>query len=259
MNDAIESIAATLRRAYQTGEPVPPFRDSLLPGDLDAAYAIQAENTAHWERAGHRRVGRKIGLTSRQVQSQLGVDQPDYGVLFANMETGQNNPIDTGRLLQPRIEAEVALILGHDLPHADCSGGELIRATECVAPALEIVDSRVRGWEIGIVETIADNASSGLFVLGGPVRRLEGLDLHSCRMTLTCADEEVSHGDGAACLGHPLNAALWLAREVARRGSPLRAGEVVLTGALGPMVPVRADEHYRAEIEGLGSVSVAFS
>lgn len=259
MTEQPENIARKLRDAYDAKEPIAPFREHWPKNDLDTAYAVQAINTEYWISAGRRVVGRKIGLTSRGVQAQLGVNQPDFGTLFADMEAGQDDPIDPRQLLQPRIEAEVALILGFDLPHADCGTPEVIRAVEYVVPALEIVDSRVRDWDIGIVDTIADNASSGMFVLGGPVRRVDGLDLHGCAMTMSRGGEDVSEGTGAACLGHPLNAAVWLARELARRGNPLSAGDLVLTGALGPMVPVHPGDHFHADIEGLGTVSALFS
>ncbi|MEH2474225.1 2-keto-4-pentenoate hydratase [Nitrobacteraceae bacterium AZCC 2161] len=252
-----DSLAATLRNAYG-GEPVAPLRDSLPANDIDAAYAVQELNTAFWEGEGRRVVGCKIGLTSLVVQKQLGVDQPDFGMLFADMAVGEGQPIVPGRVLQPKIEAEIAFILGCDLTSRQPTAGDLIAAIGYVAPAFEIVGSRIAGWDIKIVDTIADNASSGLFILGGPARRLNGLDLGGAEMTMTRRGEIVSKGSGAACLGNPLNAAVWLAGEVARRGRPLRAGNVVLTGALGPMVPVSPGDTFEATISGLGTVTAAF-
>lgn len=250
--------AERLRHAYE-GTSIGPLRERLPAGDIDVAYAVQDANTEFWLSAGRRIVGRKIGLTSPVVQKQLGVDQPDFGMLFADMAVGEGEPVSLDRVLQPKIEAEIALILGKDLPFEQPTIADVIAATAYVVPALEIVGSRISGWDIKIVDTVADNASAGAYVLGGPVRRIDGLDLRSASMTMTRNGEVVSTGSGAACLGHPLNAAVWLAGEVARRGRPLLAGDVVLTGALGPMVPVLPGDVFEAVIEGLGSVQAVFA
>lgn len=250
--------AERLRYAYE-GTPVGPLRERLPAGDVDVAYAVQDANTEHWLREGRRIVGRKIGLTSPAVQKQLGVDRPDFGMLFADMAVGEGEPVSVDRVLQPKIEAEIALILGSDLASEQPTIADVIAATAYVVPALEIVGSRIAGWDIKIVDTVADNASAGAYVLGGPARRIDGLDLRAASMTMTRNGEVVSTGSGAACLGHPLNAAVWLAGEVARRGRPLLAGDVVLTGALGPMVPVSPGDTFEAVIEGLGSVQAVFA
>jgi 2-keto-4-pentenoate hydratase len=231
-----------------------------VPGaTVDDAYIIQSlvrDGTC----AGRRLLGRKIGLTSPAVQRQMGVAQPDFGVLFADMAYGDSEPVPMDRLLQPKIEAEVAFVLSSDLPDAPVTVTDVIRATDFVVAAIEIVDSRIADWEIDIVDTVADNASSGLLVLGGQPRRLCDIqDLRSVRMELRSNASVLSAGDGAACLGHPINAVVWLANEVASRGAPLRAGEVVLSGALGPLVPVGHDASYEATMEGLGSVRAVFS
>src|SRR5439155_901086 len=153
--------------------------------------------------AGRRLVGRKIGLTSTAVQAQLGVDQPDFGVLFADMAVPEEATIAPGRLLQPKVEAEVALVLDADLPHREATVADLLRATAFALPALEIVDSRIADWDITIVDTVADNASSGLFVLGGTPVPLDRVDLRGVRMTLARNGETVSRGTGADCLGSP--------------------------------------------------------
>lgn len=254
----IQDVARRLAAAERSGVPVEPVAPLLGADDLAAAYAVQAELVAIGLAAGRRAVGRKIGLTSKAVQVQLGVDQPDYGALFADMEVEDGGTLAPGRLIQPRIEAELAFVLGRDLTSPDLAAWELIAAVDHVLPALEIVDSRIAGWRIGIVDTIADNGSSARFVVGANPRRLTDVALDACAMTLSRNDETASQGSGAACLGHPLKAALWLARTMAASGAPLRAGDLVLTGALGPMVDARPGDRFRAEIEGFGTVSVEF-
>lgn len=256
----LERAAQVLREAYDSGKPCPPLRGEVLPeGDVEAAYAVQQAQVRRWIGEGRRPVGAKVGLTSRAVQESLRVYQPDFGALFADMAVPDGAEVDFGRLLQPRVEAEVAFVLGADLPYEQVTAADVIHATDHLLPAIEIVDSRVAGWDISIVDTIADNASSGLFVLGTAPRRLAEVDLRLCGMVLEHAGEPVSVGAGAACLGNPLHAVAWLAETVARAGSPLRAGDVVLSGALGPMVPVTPGAAYEARISGLGSVRTCFT
>lgn len=258
VQENIEGIAKAIREAY-AGAPIPPIRTQLIFREIDTAYAIQEANTSYWQSADRRIVGCKIGLTSPAVQKQLGVDQPDFGILFADMQVGQGEAIAPGRVLQPKIEAEVAFLLGQDVDAPNPTIEDVVRATACVAPALEIVGSRIKNWDITIVDTIADNASSGLFVLGASRQRLDGLDLRNVVMTMTRRGEVVSEGTGAACLDNPLNAVSWLAGELGRRGRPLRAGDIVLSGALGPMVPVLAGDRFEASISDIGTVSAVFA
>ncbi|MFJ9779146.1 2-keto-4-pentenoate hydratase [Amycolatopsis sp. NPDC101161] len=258
MNEAVPKAAAVLAAAAATATPCPPIRDLFADGDLDAAYAVQRVNTERVLAAGHRLVGRKIGLTSPAVQRQLGVDRPDFGALFSDMALDHGGSIPAGRLLQPKVEAEIALVLGADLPGPECSVADVRAATAFLAPALEIVDSRIAGWDITIVDTVADNASSGLFVLGDTREALDAVEPAEVEMQLHRDGELVSQGTGRDCLGDPLNAAAWLATTLARRGEPLRAGDVVLTGALGPMVPAAPGDVFTARISGLGEVGIRF-
>jgi 2-keto-4-pentenoate hydratase len=253
----------TIARA--TRRPCAPVRDLLPAGDLDAAYAVQSVWVADQVAAGARVVGRKIGLTNPAVQAQLGVGQPDFGVLLDTMACAAQAPVDRARTLQPKIEAEIAFVLADDLDGAMIGPAEVAAATAYVVAALEIVDSRIADWDIDIVDTIADNASSGLFVLGDRRQGLGHLDLADCAMTMRkggaggAGGAVVSTGTGAACLGHPLAAVAWLAAAVRDRGNPLRAGEVVLSGALGPMVGVGPGDVFLADISGVGQVSATFT
>jgi 2-keto-4-pentenoate hydratase len=255
----VEAAARRLIEAESTHIPCDPLIDLLPVGTIDHAYAVQ-QRVIELSRSGARRVGRKIGLTSPAVQRQMGVDTPDFGVLFAEMACGDGEPVAATRLLQPRVEAEVAFVLNRDLPDRPVIASDVLRATDFVTAAIEIVDSRIKDWKISIVDTVADNASSGMFVLGGAPRSLRAIDdLRTCEMTLTSDDEVVSSGVGAACLGHPVNAIVWLANAVAERGVPLRAGEVILSGSLGPLVRVKRGKTYEASISGLGTVRATFA
>lgn len=245
--------ADLLRAAAAKREPCAPVRH-LAGLTVDDAYVIQELVMSGLATERNPRIGRKIGLTSPLVQHQLGVDRPDFGVLLADMRIDDGGTIPFGRLLQPRIEAEVAFVLAEDL--IDAHPDAVARAIAFVAPALEIVDSRIAGWDISIVDTIADNASSGMFVLGSPATPLADVDPATVVMTLRRNGDIVSQGTGADCLGSPLNALVWVAETALALGRPLRAGEVVLSGALGPMVPVAPGDLFEAELTTLGTVSV---
>lgn len=254
----IPIAAERLRQAAASGVPCAPVRDLLGDTDLDLAYAVQWRNAESRMQSGQRIVGRKIGLTSPSVQRQFGVFQPDFGLLFSDMLYASAEPVPLDRFLQPRVEAEVAFVLGKPLENPDSSVADVLRATEFVLAAIEIVDSRITDWDIHVTDTVADNASSGAVVLGTTPYSLTGLDLADVAMVLEHGGEKVSSGTGADCMGSPVTAVAWLAREVARRGRPLAEGEVVLSGALGPIVPVGAPGSYQARLDGMGSVDAVF-
>jgi 2-keto-4-pentenoate hydratase len=222
--------AQRLLDAQRTKTPCPPVRDLIGSDDVE---------------------------TSSAVQKQLGVDQPDFGVLFDDMDVSADDPVPMGGLLQPRVEAEVAFLLRADLT-GDFTPADVAAAVEVMAPALEIVDSRIAGWDISIADTIADNASSALFVLGDQRVGLDALRPVDIQMEMSVDGAVVSKGSGAACLGDPLAALAWLAAAARDHGEPLREGQVVLSGALGPMVPVTPGMQVTATLSGLGTVSANF-
>lgn len=252
MNDKIEQAALLLREAYTMGE-IYPLRNFLEPADAEGAYAVQEINTRFWERQGRRIVGRKAGLTAEAVQKQLGVDQPDFGVLFDDMQIADGGRLDPSKTLQPKAEAEIAFILGAGLPSPDTTAEEVAAAVATVHAAIEIVDSRIADWKITFADTVADNGSSAFFVISDTGVPLAGLDLESAPMEMTINGSVVSTGMGAAALGNPLNAAAWLARTLAERGEPLKAGDVLLAGALGPMVALTSGDRVQANVGTIGT------
>jgi 2-keto-4-pentenoate hydratase len=257
MNSVHSDIASRLRVAYTAGA-VPPLRDGLAPTDIDGAYAVQTINTVFWTGQGRKIVGRKVGLTAKAVQTQLGVDRPDFGVLFEDMAIPNGGSLKQSQALQPKAEAEVAFILGADLNDPAVTRDQVAAAVAQVVAAIEIVDSRIADWKITFADTVADNGSSAYFVLGTPARTLAGLDLWTCGMAMEVNGEVASLGAGVACLGHPLNAVVWLARTLAERGEALRAGDIILSGALGPMVALKPGDVVRATIGGLGSAGFTY-
>ena len=254
--ERVSAAVTRLQTAARTRTACAPVRDLL---GADDAYAVQRALASAREAAGAHVVGHKIGLTSPAVQRQLGVDTPDYGLLFDDMAVAPGRPVDIARLIQPKIEAEVAFVLAGDIIDPDVTASSVRSAVAYAAPALEIVDSRIADWDITLVDTVADNASSGLFTLGPARVGLDSFEPVDTVMTMSVDGSPASSGTGAACLGNPLSALAWLARTAISNGTPLRAGHVVLSGALGPMVAVRPGAHVRAELSGLGSVEAIFT
>jgi 2-keto-4-pentenoate hydratase len=258
--EAIQAAVERLAQAQATRVPCAPVRDLIGTNDLDAAYAVQQGLVRARLGAGASVVGRKIGATSEAVQKQLGVDQPDFGYLLDDMDVSAADPISMRTLLQPRVEAEVAFRLGRDIdvPEEQITLDLVHEAVDVALPALEIVDSRIADWQIGFTDTVADCASSGLFVVGTDERPLTEVSPVDVAMSLTINGEERSSGNGAACLGDPLEALRWLAVQSARFGDPLRAGQLILSGALGPFVPFAAGDRVEASISGFDTLSVTF-
>jgi 2-keto-4-pentenoate hydratase len=253
-----EEAALALRVAYSS-DPIAPLRDWLEPIDAAGAYAVQAINTRFWESQGRRIVGRKAGLTAKAVQAQLGVDQPDFGVLFDDMRVADGGRLDPAKCLQPKAEAEIAFVLGADLPSTETTPAQVAAAVASVHAAIEIVDSRIADWKITFADTVADNGSSAFFVLAKNGLPVAGLDLEGAAMEMTINGAVVSTGIGAAALGNPLNAAAWLARTLAERGEPLKAGDVLLAGALGPMVALQPGDHVECRVDGIGTCSFTYA
>ena len=252
---ALEAAAIRLRDAMLAGVPCEPVRgllgDSANP---EAGYAVQQINTEHWLGAGRRISGHKAGLTNPAVQQQLGMDEPIWGVLYADKCRTDGDDIGGAGLIEPRVEVEVAVVLGADLDEGQHTVADVISATAYVLPAFEIVDSRV-AWDITNCDMIADNAGSGLYVLGTRPVPLSAVDLRRVEMQLTINGKEAATGSGAACLGNPLNSVLWLADTMSQRGTPLQAGETIMTGSLCGMLPLTPGDELVAEIEDVGTVS----
>ena len=259
--DVLAAAAGQLRDALVAGVPCDPVRD--LPGleaaGPEAGYAVQHLNTEHWLAAGRRVSGHKVGLTNPAVQAQLAMDEPIWGVLFADKCRTDGDDFGGAGLIEPRVEVEVAVVLGADLDKGQHTVADVISATAYVLPAFEIVDSRITGWNITSTDMIADNAGAGLYVLGTRPVPLSAVDLRRVEMRLTVNGEEAATGTGAACLGNPLNSVLWLADTMSQRGTPLQAGETIMTGSLCPMQPLAPGDKLHAEIQGMGTVSAEMS
>lgn len=255
----VEQAALRLWNAASRCKPCAPLHDLIASSDVASAYAVQTLNVSKRVEGGARIAGRKIGITSAAVQSMLGCYEPIYGTLFADSEVSNGERITPGRLLQPRAEAEIALILGKDLDGDGLTIGEVMSAIEFAVCAIEIVDSRIAKWDIRAEDSIADNGSCGLYVLGTRPRRIHEVDLTLCGMISRLNGRICSTGSGGATLGSPLHAMLWLGRNLEAVGQPLRKGDIVLSGALGPIVALSPGDFFETEIDGFGSVRVGLS
>lgn len=259
-NSKIEYYGEELYQALKNFKPVEPLLSREPDMTIDDAYAIQlALIQRRIDRDGERVVGKKVGATSKPVQAMLGVTQSDFGQLLDSMayNDGAEIPLAT-TLIQPKMEGEIAFILKKELLGPGITIADVLRATDFVMPCFEICDSRIKDWKIKIQDTIADNASAGLFLLGDRAVAPDKVDLKTCGMLLEKNGEIVATGAGAASLGHPANAVVWLANTLGARGMPLKAGDVILSGSLATMVAAGPGDHMRVTIGGIGSASVRF-
>ncbi|AVO42184.1 2-oxopent-4-enoate hydratase [Simplicispira suum] len=256
--DLIQSLGDELYDALKACRTVAPLTSRHEGITIEDAYAIQQRMMARRLQAGERVVGKKIGVTSAAVMNMLGVYQPDFGWLTDAMVYNEGEAIAASTLIQPKAEGEIAFVLKKSLKGPGVTAADVLAATEGVMACFEIVDSRIQDWKIKIQDTVADNASCGVFVLGDRLVDPRDVDLVTCGMVLEKNGEIVATGAGAAALGHPANAVAWLANTLGSHGIALEAGEVVLSGSLAIMVPVVAGDNLRVTIGGIGGCSVRF-
>ena len=256
--ELINTLGDELYDALKACRVVEPLTTRHPEITLDDAYAIQQRLNARRLAAGERIIGKKIGVTSKAVMDMLGVYQPDFGYLTDAMVYNEGEAIPAATLIQPKAEGEIAFVLKKTLKGPGVTAADVLAATDGVMACFEIVDSRIRDWKIKIQDTVADNASCGVFVLGERLVDPRTVDLNTCGMILEKNGEIVATGVGAAALGAPANAVAWLANTLGRLGIAIEAGEVVLSGSLAIMVPVKAGDNLRVTIGGIGGCSVRF-
>ena len=253
-----EELAAELARAEQDRVALDPLTSRHPAIDVVDAYEIQLINIRRRVAQGARVVGHKVGLSSEAMQTMMGVDEPDYGHLLADMEVFEDRPVPAGTYLYPRVEVEVGFLLADDLPGEGCTEDDVLAATAAFAPAIELIDTRIKDWKIGLCDTIADNASSAGFVLGPQRISPKDVDICGIDAVLTRNGEVVAEGRSDAVLGNPVTAVAWLARKVDSFGVRLKAGDIVLPGSCTRAVDARPGDDFLAEFTGLGSVRLSF-
>ncbi|MGG0719473.1 fumarylacetoacetate hydrolase family protein [Robertmurraya massiliosenegalensis] len=258
MSDKITQFARRLAEAEETKIGIAPITSIESELTIKEAYSIQLENIQRKLTQGQKIVGKKIGLTSLAMQNLLGVDEPDYGHLLDRMVVENGGRVPADKVLQPKVEGEIAFVLNKELRGPNVTTLDVLQATEYVVPALEIVDSRVQDWKIKLADTVADNASSGFFVLGGKPLKVDEVDLKMVGMVLTKNGEIVNTGVGAAALGNPASCVAWLANKLSEFDIPLRAGEIILSGALSAAVEAKQGDSFTARFTHLGQVSIHF-
>ena len=254
----IRAIADELHRARQSRTPVEPLTDRHQGFGVTDAYAVQTVNVRRAIEGGRTRIGRKIGLTSKAMQQMFGVAEPDYGVLLDDMMLDAESPVPLSRLIQPKIEAEIAFLLKKPLQGPGVTIASVLQATDGVMPAFEIVDSRIQGWRIKLADTVADNASAAMLVVGSGIADLRHIDLPSMGMVFEHNGKIIATAAGAEVLGHPAVAVAWLANKLAEYEQGLEAGDIILSGALTKAVEMAAGDSFRATFGGLGSVKARF-
>ena len=253
----VQRIADELYEAERDRAAIMPLTDKNPALTIDDAYAIQMANVTRVKEMGYVISGKKIGLTSTAIQKQIGVDEPDYGHLFTAMDC-ENGIVDTGKLIQPKIEAELAFVLASDLSGRKITADDVRAATEYIVGAFEIVDSRVADWKIKLADTVADNASSGRYILGKTRLRANEADLKLVTMRLYRNEEQVEEGTGAAVLGDPFLSVAWLANKLRNYGVSLKKGEVILSGAFSAAPVAKKGDIFRAEFSSFGNVTAEF-
>ncbi|MGV9610672.1 2-keto-4-pentenoate hydratase [Nocardia xishanensis] len=260
LSDAVRTeLADELARAEDDRVAIDPLVARYPDIDVVDAYEIQLINIRRRLDSGARVVGHKVGLSSKAMQQMMGVDEPDYGHLLAEMQVFEDVPVEAGRYLFPRVEVEVGFVLGADLPGADCTEEDVLAATVAYAPAIELIDSRIKDWNIGLCDTISDNASSAGYVLGPERVAPKDIDIKAIDAVLTRNGEVVAEGRSDAVLGDPVIAVAWLARKVASFGVRLKKGDVVLPGSCTRAIDARPGDQFLAEFAGLGSVRLHFT
>ncbi|MGY1873735.1 2-keto-4-pentenoate hydratase [Nocardia gipuzkoensis] len=252
-------LADELERAERERVAIDPLITRHPDIDVVDAYEIQLINIRRRLADGARVVGHKVGLSSKAMQQMMGVDEPDYGHLLAEMEVYEDVPVEADRYLFPRVEVEVGFVLGADLPGSECTEADVLDATVAFAPAIELIDSRIKDWHIGLADTISDNASSAGFVLGAQRVAPKDIDVKAIDAVLTRNGEVVAEGRSDAVLGDPVIAVAWLARKVASFGVRLKAGDIVLPGSCTRAIDARPGDAFHAEFAGLGSVRLQFT
>ncbi|MES1040945.1 2-keto-4-pentenoate hydratase [Peribacillus simplex] len=259
MNASLTEWSARFLKAEKTGIGISAPTSEITDLDVEDAYQIQLETIRRKIQSGLEVSGKKIGLTSKAMQEVLGVDEPDYGHLLDGMKVENDGCISSSRLIQPKVEAEVAFILKKDLHGPHITVDDVIDATDYVVASIEVVDSRVMDWKIKLPDTVADNASSGLYILGNRKIHLSEIDLPSIQMSLYKNGDFMNQGTGEAVLGNPAACVAWLANKLHRFKGSLKAGEVILSGALSAAIEAKAGDHFSADFgEKLGKVSVYF-
>lgn len=253
-----KEIADELFEAEQARKPIAPLGETDPSFGVSDAYAVQMLNVERRLASGRTVVGKKVGLTSKAMQTMLGVDTPDYGHLLDDMTFLEDEPISAGSFIQPRIEAELAFVLGEDLQGPGVTFVDVLRATEGIMPAFEIIDSRIVDWRIGIQDTIADNGSSAGLILGSRMWPVSVCNLKYIGLVLERQGVVIDTAAGAAVLGHPANAVVWLANTMGSLGIPLRRGEILLAGSFTKAYPAKAGDVFTAHFGDLGSVKATF-
>lgn len=254
----VRAAAAALLDVYETGAPIPPLSETYPGLTVDDAYAIQSAQIAAWAADGRAIFGYKVGLTSHAMQQQLGVDQPDYGFLVHGMAYADGGDVPLERFVAPRVEPEIAFVLGRDLRGPGLTIDDARQAVEAVVASIEIIDSRIADWRITLPDTIADNASSGGAVVGSVRLPVDSVDLAGLVVTLSRGSDKMAEGTGAAVMGSPLHALTWLANKLGEYGVTLAAGSVVLPGSVCAAAPVAAGDRITADFGPLGTVGIRF-